>query len=98
VEQPIFSFYLSRDPSAMEGGELILGGSDPNHYEGNFTYVPVTQKGYWQFTMDRIEMSDYVVTENKQSIADTGTSLIVGPNSDIDIINEFIQAKSDGSV
>ncbi|XP_025264613.1 lysosomal aspartic protease isoform X3 [Camponotus floridanus] len=98
VEQPIFSFYLSRDPSAMEGGELILGGSDPNHYDGDFTYVPVTEEGYWQFTMDRIEMSDYVVTENKQAIADTGTSLIVGPNSDIDIINEFIQAKSDGSV
>jgi len=37
----------------MLGGELILGGSDPAHYEGNFTYIPVSQIKYWQFTIDK---------------------------------------------
>lgn len=52
VNRPVFSFWLSRDPSAKEGGEMILGGSDPTKYSGNFTYVPLTSETYWEFKMD----------------------------------------------
>jgi len=44
---------ICRDTSADLGGELTLGGSNPTYYEGDFTYVPVTRKVYWQFTIDR---------------------------------------------
>lgn len=51
VPEPVFSFWLNRNAVDSNGGELVFGGVDPNHYEGNHTYVPVTRKGYWQFDM-----------------------------------------------
>lgn len=38
VKDPVFSFWLNRNPDGEQGGELVLGGSDPDHYKGKHVW------------------------------------------------------------
>lgn len=92
VEEPIFSFWLNRDPTDEIGGELILGGSDPNYYTGNMTYVPVERQGYWEIKMDSMELmaNEVGCMGGCTAIVDTGSSLLVGPTAETNAINKMI--------
>lgn len=35
----------------MQGGEIVLGGSDPQYYQGSFHYVSISKPGFWQIKM-----------------------------------------------
>lgn len=55
---------MRRDPSAAQGGEIILGGSDPAHYRGNLTYVPLSKTTYWQFHVDGVALKGHSFCAN----------------------------------
>lgn len=40
-----------RDPKHFPGGELVLGGTDPDYYTGDFNYVDTREMGKWEVTM-----------------------------------------------
>jgi phytepsin len=94
VPQPIFAFWLNRDPNAPagKGGELVLGGVDQNHYTGDITYVPVSKQTYWEFVVDSIAISSTYYCNKCNAIADSGTSLIAGPTEMVSKIQQQIGA------
>lgn len=96
IKDPVFSFWLNRDPNAKNGGEMVLGGVDERHFVGEHTWAPLTKRGYWQFEMSELKVPGSLVTVCKggcQAIADTGTSLLAGPTADVIAINKAIGAE-----
>jgi phytepsin len=94
---PVFAFWLNsvNNKGDSDGGELTLGGMDPNHYSGDIQYVPLTNETYWEFAMDDIELKGSSLgfcKDGCRAIADTGTSLIAGPMDQIKKINTMIGA------
>ncbi|XP_016500121.2 aspartic proteinase-like [Nicotiana tabacum] len=95
IKDPVFSFWLNRNTEEEQGGEIVFGGVDPNHYKGEITYVPVTQKGYWQFDMGDVLIEGKATgycESGCSAIADSGTSLLAGPTTIITMINQAIGA------
>uniref|UniRef100_A0A1I8PHJ0 Peptidase A1 domain-containing protein n=1 Tax=Stomoxys calcitrans TaxID=35570 RepID=A0A1I8PHJ0_STOCA len=92
VSTKVFSFHLMRNGTSDDGGVMVLGGNDPAHYTGDFTYVPVSQNGYWQFEMASANVNGVNLCDNCQAIADTGTSLIGVPTDVYETIQEAIGA------
>ncbi|CAH1182870.1 unnamed protein product [Phyllotreta striolata] len=91
---PIFSFYLNRDTDGKIGGELTLGGADPQYYKGEFTYLTVSTQEYWQIKMDKINVgSSAFCAGSCNAIVDTGTSFITGPKEEIDKLQNAIGNK-----
>uniref|UniRef100_A0A3Q3A1G2 Nothepsin n=1 Tax=Kryptolebias marmoratus TaxID=37003 RepID=A0A3Q3A1G2_KRYMA len=94
VDEPVFSFYLSRTSTSSPEGELLLGGKDEALYTGPINWIPVTAKGYWQIKMESVAVQGVssFCPRGCQAIVDTGTSLIAGPTNEILSLQQLIGA------
>lgn len=77
LPQSVIGFKLSTTPG---DSEMVIGGTNPNLYHfDTLTYVPVTDKGYWQVDMDGISRLglDVIESQTAPAIIDTGTTFII---------------------
>ncbi|TFY82104.1 hypothetical protein EWM64_g1904 [Hericium alpestre] len=72
TSSPVFGFKF-----AESGSELFLGGTNEALYKSEFTYVDVTEEGYWQVDLDGATMNGQTVSDSTSSIIDTGTTQII---------------------
>ncbi|KAG0179082.1 hypothetical protein DFQ28_006092 [Apophysomyces sp. BC1034] len=82
IDKAIVGFWLGH---AHDGGagEVIFGATNPEHYEGPFKYIPVTDKKYWQVELNDVFVDGQSIMAGSNgsfgAILDTGTTLIVLP-------------------
>ncbi|WCJ43063.1 Aspartic proteinase [Euphorbia peplus] len=97
VRDKIFSFWLNKDPNSVIGGEIVFGGVDRKHFIGHHLYVPLTNKGYWQFNVDDILVKSQSLgacgSHGCAAIIDSGTAFLAGPRCFVDEINKAIGAE-----
>ncbi|KAJ2077967.1 aspartic proteinase precursor [Coemansia sp. RSA 988] len=93
IDEPVFSFYMS-DTNKGDDGEMILGGYNKDHFEGDLSWAKVRRKGYWEVELEKAQFGDdEIELENVGAAIDTGSSLLVLPTMLADLLNKEIGAK-----
>jgi hypothetical protein len=76
MPEPVFGYYIGDH----RAGELTIGGVNTDYYTGDFTYVPLKDKSYWEIALEGVKLNgDVVDSETVNAIVDSGTSLFAGP-------------------
>ncbi|KAM4609823.1 renin [Polymixia lowei] len=99
LKEEVFSVYYSRDPKHSPGGELVLGGTDPNYYTGTFNYMGTKDTGKWEVIMKGVSVGEEMMfcEEGCTAVIDTGSSYITGPASSVSLLMKSIGAQLDES-
>nr|AAI62339.1 Renin [Danio rerio]AAI62351.1 Renin [Danio rerio]AAO41706.1 renin precursor [Danio rerio] len=94
LKENVFSVYYSRDPTHIPGGELVLGGTDPNYHTGPFHYINTKEQGKWEVIMKGVSVGADILfcKDGCTAVIDTGSSYITGPASSISILMKTIGA------
>jgi len=88
--EPKFSFYL---PDGDTGkGELVFGGVDPSHYDGELSPVPLTNETYWETHVSSIMFGTTQLVGDAPVVLDSGTSTLTGPKEHVDAIAKLVNA------
>ena len=90
MERAVFAFYLGDNAD----GELAIGGYNPDKMNdpNAIHWAPLANPAYWLIAMDKVSFGDAVVTTARTGvIMDTGTSLIYGPQTQVEPMVQSIK-------
>ncbi|KAJ2773914.1 aspartic proteinase precursor [Coemansia nantahalensis] len=97
LKEPVFSLYLS-DTANGDDGEIVFGGYNSEHFEGDFKWANVYRPGYWEVELQGAQFGDYVLEMDPTGAAlATGSSMLVMPAMVADMLNEKIGAKKNST-
>jgi len=97
---PLFAVYLGRHVS--DDAEITFGSVRKERMATDFTWVPVSEEGYWQF-----QFTDFLIDGKPtglcskygkrecQAVLDTGSSLMMGPKPDLDHLLQLLSFGND---
>ncbi|KAM6398983.1 pepsin B-like [Rhynochetos jubatus] len=96
LAEPIFSFYYSCNPTYSYGGEVILGGVDPQLYSGEVVWAPVIQELYWKIGIEEFSIGPSATgwcSQGCHGIVDTGTFLLTIPGQFLSALLQALGAE-----
>ncbi|CAO3681739.1 unnamed protein product [Rhizopus stolonifer] len=81
ISNPVFGVYLGKESNGG-GGEYIFGGYDSSKFSGSLTTIPVdNSNGWYGITIKSSTVGSSKVSGSFSAILDTGTTLLILPNS-----------------
>jgi hypothetical protein len=97
---PVFSVYLGKQ--IEDEAEITFGDVREERMAGPLTWVPVSVEGYWQFQFSDLTVDGKPMGLCKkygqrqcQGVLDTGSSLMMGPDSDLVPLLQALQFPKD---
>jgi len=72
---------------------MTLGGVNTDYFTGDFTYVPLKAKSYWEIGLEGVKLNGATVDSTTLSaVVDSGTSLMAGPTEVVEAIAKKLGA------
>lgn len=77
IDKPLFGVWMNYKDSGDEGGEIVFGGTNTDHYdESTLGWAPVIRKGYWEVELQAAFLGDDKISMGPKRMGaaiDTGT-------------------------
>jgi len=99
IANSMVSFHLRKDGGEDNGGEIVFGGWNDDLFDNSsINFIPISQPLFWQFYMDHVSVGGIKLCEKCEGMADTGSSLIVGPLKVVDDLHAIIGVKTGSEI